>query len=152
MESSCCAIPPTEISFEGGYVSIPNIFTPNNDSVFDRFNTQAEGYADFRFEVSKKNGKSLFISEDPNDRWDGLLYEDKKQGFYEKKMKDGTYKFKLEISTNGGERIEKEGEFCLVTGGSARCFYQDEGCVGSSYYDGNYFVPSRELIPESCAY
>lgn len=149
MENSCCLLPPTEVSFDGGYVSVPNIFTPNNDGVFDEFHTQAEGYASFKIEIFKGK-KSLFVSEDPTDRWDGHLYTDKKNGFYEEKMKHGIYNYKLEVGTVGGERITQEGEFCLVTGGQARCMYQQEGCIGSSFYDGSSFVQQTEVIPESC--
>lgn len=149
LENQCCAAPATEISFEGGFVSIPNIFTPNNDGVFDEFTTRAEGYSSFRFEILKGK-KSLFVSEDPNERWDGHLYTDKKNGFYEKKMKHGFYNFKLEMTTLGGQSISEEGEFCLVTGGSARCFYSNNNCVGASSYDGASFIQEREVIPSSC--
>lgn len=150
LENKCCAIEPTEIAFEGGYVSVPNIFTPNNDSVFDQFTTQAEGYSSFRIEIFKKSGKSLFVSDDPEIRWNGYLFEDKESGFYDKKMKHGIYTYKVDVTSEKGETVSAEGEFCLVTGESARCFYSSDGCVGSSKYDGQNFVRSVENVPASC--
>lgn len=149
LETKCCALPPTEIQFHGGYATVPNIFTPNNDGVFDSLHTNAAGYMNYRIEIFKGK-KSLFVSEDPSNRWDGYLFTEKKNGFYDRKMKHGFYNFKLEITSLSGEKIEHRGEFCLVTGASARCIASQEGCYGSSEFDGSAFVRNKEDQPENC--
>ena len=55
-------------------ISIPNVFTPNNDGVNDNFfviNHKGSTYKDFNIIIFNRWGKRVFESKDINEKWDG---------------------------------------------------------------------------------
>jgi gliding motility-associated-like protein len=65
-------------------VNVPNVFTPNNDGVNDRFGVKLEGLIQFNgIDVFNRNGQLLFRTRSQADLWDG--------NFKGKPLPAGTY-------------------------------------------------------------
>ncbi len=55
-------------------VAVPNVFTPNNDGVNDRFGVKLEGFIKFSsIDIFNRNGQLLFSTRAISDLWDGNL-------------------------------------------------------------------------------
>ncbi|MEZ4884640.1 MAG: gliding motility-associated C-terminal domain-containing protein [Chitinophagales bacterium] len=50
---------------------VPTAFSPNNDNVNDVFLPSSRFINDYQFEVYNRWGKSVFLTTDPNEGWDG---------------------------------------------------------------------------------
>lgn len=89
--------------FEG--IRIPNVFTPNDDKVNDNFGpiTQSS-FSEYEFRIYDRWGKLMFISDSPNERWDGT--------FNNQPVPEGTY-FYLLVAKNLKE-FKLEGTVNLI--------------------------------------
>ena len=62
----------TEIEVkEGATLTVPNVFTPNNDRVNDCFVVEGTKIREFNIKILSRTGKVLFESNDINQSWDG---------------------------------------------------------------------------------
>ena len=96
MKKKCCDSPPIQETFSVGYLSMPNIFTPNGDGINDLLIVLHKGLATFKLTISNWTGKTIFETTDQNKFWDGT---------YKGKVDFGAFKFKLEVITISGEKI-----------------------------------------------
>ncbi len=94
------------VEFEDLIVEIPNIFTPNGDNANDLFfinYIQAkEIIDDFEIVILNRWGNVITTSTDPDFTWDGTT----DGGGV---LNDGTYFYKVNISTIKGQTLEKHG-------------------------------------------
>jgi gliding motility-associated-like protein len=49
----------------------PNIFSPNNDGVNDLYSMYSIGINDFSMQIYDSWGNLVFVTNDPNESWDG---------------------------------------------------------------------------------
>jgi gliding motility-associated-like protein len=60
------------IQCEETYLYIPNSFTPNNDNNNDYFGAYGINIKAFSMEIYNRWGELIFVSDDINNRWDGI--------------------------------------------------------------------------------
>jgi gliding motility-associated-like protein len=61
----------------------PNIFTPNGDGDNDYYQVEVENLVDFRMTIMDQSGKTVFQTNDINDKWDGRIGDNEaKSGSY----------------------------------------------------------------------
>lgn len=87
------------------YLIIPNVFTPNNDSVNDIFKIKGFNIIDFNCTIFNRWGLQLFSWSDINKGWDG-----KSDG---KESTDGTYFYMINAKDIDNKEIRKQGAFQL---------------------------------------
>jgi gliding motility-associated-like protein len=67
---------------------IPNVFTPNDDNLNDRFYIDTDGTSVYTFKVFTRSGTRVFESESPTVSWDG-------RSLSGQKMKPGIYYYTI---------------------------------------------------------
>ena len=70
-------------------ITIPNVFTPNNDGINDLFKTSVERYENFDLTIYNRWGEIVFKTLDPDGSWDG-----KKNGL---DCSEGTYYYIIDV-------------------------------------------------------
>jgi len=70
-------------------VTVPNVFTPNNDGYNDTFEILSRGFTEFSFVVYNRWGKEVFRSEDSDQTWDGRIKGEP--------ASEGTYYYTLDL-------------------------------------------------------
>lgn len=90
-------------------ISVPNVFTPNNDGVNDRFmpfagTTIIEGY----MEIYNRWGQLVFSTEDIDNGWDGTSNE--------RMCPDGVYFYRLSYTTVFDAVESRHGSVTLLSG------------------------------------
>ncbi len=105
------------IALDGGYIKLPNAFTPNpngstggiagNGTFNDVFLPIARGIEEFQMQIFDRWGNLLFESRDRNIGWDG--YD--RNG---KLLPAGVYVFKLILRLSDGQRTTKVGDVTLI--------------------------------------
>lgn len=94
--SRACASP-------GDGITVPNMFTPNNDLRNDRFRpVLAFTPTDYHLVITERQGKVLFESRDILEEWDGSGVE------------QGVYLWFLRLKTPSGKLIRKTGTITVV--------------------------------------
>jgi gliding motility-associated-like protein len=99
--SSVKCTPPAEI------ITVPNIFTPNNDLVNDLFRPVLSFIpTEYHLVISENHGKVLFESRDHNEAWDGSSGG--------KAQPDGVYLWFLKITTPSGKSLSRSGTVTII--------------------------------------
>jgi gliding motility-associated-like protein len=75
-------------------IYMPNVFSPNNDGVNDRFGPLGDKLVKVHLQIFDRWGALLFETENPDDHWDGR--------FDDKDVDTGIYIWKLEYDKNQG--------------------------------------------------
>jgi gliding motility-associated-like protein len=87
----------------GEGITVPNLFTPNNDLRNDLFRpVLAFTPSEYHLVISDRNGKILFETHDFMDEWDGAGCE------------QGVYLWFLQVKTPSGKKIKKTGTITIV--------------------------------------
>jgi gliding motility-associated-like protein len=60
---------------EAGIRVFPNVFTPNNDGIDDKYVIDLEGEKFYNLKIYNYNNELVFESNDKNNNWDGLNYK-----------------------------------------------------------------------------
>ncbi len=60
---------------EAGIRIFPNVFTPNNDGIDDKYVIDLEGEKFYNLKIYNYNNELVFESEDKNNNWDGVNYK-----------------------------------------------------------------------------
>ncbi len=94
------------VNNEPAVLVIPNVFTPNNDSINDVFKVAATNIIDFYCIIFDRWGLQLYSWSDVKGGWDG------KTGG--KDATDGTYFYMINATDIDGKTIEKQGSFQLI--------------------------------------
>jgi len=89
------------------YIIIPNIFTPDGNSVNDEFYIDYYRLSQFHVEIFNRWGTRLFESDDPDFKWDGT----DKGG---SKMSDGTYFYVITAVGDDKEEYQMQGTIMLI--------------------------------------
>jgi gliding motility-associated-like protein len=89
-------------------VIIPNVFSPNGDSINDVFYITATGISNFNCKIYDRWGIFLYEWSDVKGGWDG------KNNSNGKEVTDGTYYFILSYSDNKSKPFTKQGYLQLV--------------------------------------
>ena len=88
IKRKCCDSPPIKETFSGGYLGIPNIFTPNGDGMNDKFVIRNPDGKQIALEVYNRWGNRVYKSVDYQNDWGGEVTE----GFFVgRDIPDGTY-------------------------------------------------------------
>ena len=146
MKKKCCDSPPIQETFNGGYLGMPNIFTPDNDGNNDKLVIQYKGLNSFKLTIKNGIGTKLFETTNPDEQWDGK---------HKDKFIYGAFKYKLEAETINGEKINKEGRICVFTREnnckSCSCIEDNNDCsYGDQFQDGVITYQYIEGKPFKC--
>jgi gliding motility-associated-like protein len=87
---------------------MPNAFTPNEDGRNESFKPVMNGVRLFNFQVFDRWGKRLFVTEDQAEGWNGT--------YREERCKQGTYVWKVILTTMAGEQKIFTGSVLLFSG------------------------------------
>lgn len=92
-------------------IFIPNIFTPNNDGVNDRFSLHAYGTTEIGVRIFNRWGAEVYYNanQQPNtteDGWDGMFNGEEAQA--------GTYLYMIDVTFTNNEERQKIGTVALV--------------------------------------
>jgi gliding motility-associated-like protein len=98
-------IPPSE-----NQLTIPNAFTPNNDSYNDKFTIKGQNIKSVNGKIFNRWGKELFSFSKPDDFWDGKYKGNDVSG--------GVYFYVVTVTFDNGEIQEKHGCVELIPDGA----------------------------------
>jgi gliding motility-associated-like protein len=87
-------------------IYVPNAFTPNADSRNESFKPSVRGVSHYNFEVFNRWGERLFVTEDPEQGWDG--------SYKGQICKTDSYVWKIVLKTAAGEQREYKGSVVLL--------------------------------------
>jgi gliding motility-associated-like protein len=85
---------------------VPNVFTPNEDGINDKWEITAQGFKQFKVVVWDRWGARVWQTDNLNDFWDGA-----KEGI---KCPEGVYFYKISAITNDNRNVEKAGQLTLL--------------------------------------
>lgn len=94
------------VTNEDATLVVPNVFTPNNDSINDLFYVKATNIADFNCVIFDRWGLQFYTWSDLKGGWDG-----KTAG---KDATDGTYFFIINATDTNGKEVKRQGSFLLI--------------------------------------
>ncbi len=110
---SCGVNPELNVQFEGGFVALGNVFSPDGDGLDEAFGPVSYGLKSMKLVVYDKEDKVAFESTDLSKWWDGRI---------EGNVKTGSYKYSFEATTEKGEAITKTGQVCIITESTKYCY------------------------------
>ena len=84
-----------------GELTVPNVFSPNNDKINDYFEVETDGTTVYEFSVFTRTGTRIFYSMSPRIFWDG-------RNNAGKEMREGVYYYVIE-EEGGSDPFEKAG-------------------------------------------
>jgi gliding motility-associated-like protein len=87
-------------------LAIPNAFSPNGDGLNDIFIVRTPYVEDFVMRIFNRWGEQVFATNDINIGWDGTH-----KG---KPAEMGTFLYTLQMTTDAGEAIQKQGTITLI--------------------------------------
>lgn len=87
--------------------NIPNIFTPNNDGINDKFIVKHENITSFNLYIYNKSGKLVFESNEIEQGWDGNTS-------YNEKAEAGNYIYNIKAKGTDGKDFEESGVLKLA--------------------------------------
>ncbi len=89
-------------------ITVPNVFTPNNDQKNDRFKPVLSFTpVEYNFIISNRQGKVLFETRDFLEDWDGSLNGDPQP--------QGVYLWFLKVTTPTGKNISRTGTVTIIS-------------------------------------
>lgn len=87
-------------------LAIPNAFSPNGDGVNDQFIIRTPYVDNYSLQIFNRWGQRVFATSDINMGWDG--------SFKGKPAEMATYIYTLELTTESGEAIQRQGTITLI--------------------------------------
>jgi len=130
---NCCAEPGGVSVFFGGYLTVPNAFTPNGDGTNDKLEPIVYGVDEYTLTV-KLEEETIFTG--TNEGWDGRVNGTIEQGIYG---------YIIDIETTKGDTERLLGQICSIPNPADACINEAERCAFE-----NQFIPDPdpELIGE----
>ncbi len=130
---NCCATGGGVSIFFGGYLTVPNAFTPNGDGVNDKLEPIMFGVDEYTLTVVL-DGETLFTG--TNEGWDGRV---------DGNIERGIYGYIFDIETTKGDTEQLRGQICSIPDPAGACINEAERCAFE-----NQFIPdpNPELIGE----
>lgn len=90
-------------------VTVPNVFTPNNDLLNDFFRPVLSFTpSDYHLIITNRQGKTVFESRDFHEEWDGSLKGDR--------LPQGVFLWFLKLTAPSGKIISRTGTVTILTG------------------------------------
>ena len=121
---NCCAEPGGVSIFFGGYLTVPNAFTPNDDGVNDKLEPITYGVSEYTLTVRLED-QTLFVG--TNQGWDGRV---------DGKIEEGIYGYIIDIQTEKGDNEQLLGQICSIPDPASACINEAERCAFE-----NQFIP-----------
>ncbi len=90
-----------------GKIFIPNAFTPNGDGKNDLFRIVNEGLTSYQLAVFDRWGKSIFLTENSQEGWDGHFPDGQD-------APEGVYTFVVKATLTTGETLKRGGTITLI--------------------------------------
>lgn len=87
-------------------LQVPNVFTPNGDSINDRFEIILENISSYQIQIFNRWGELLFTSQEVNVHWDGK--------YKQRECPDGVYFYIIEARSNSGREYNLSGTVTLL--------------------------------------
>jgi len=125
---NCCTETGVFIVFEGGYLTIPNAFTPDGDGLNDVLAPLTQGVSSYTLTI-KSEDETIFVGEGLG--WDGRVDGD---------VASGIYGYIIDVETSDGEFRTALGQVCSIPDPANACLKEPENCRFS-----NQFIPSSSL-------
>ncbi len=85
---------------------VPNVFTPNNDGLNDRFGVSGQNIKEFEITILNKWGEIVYHSYDVHETWDG--------NFHGRVVANSVYIYQITAKGYDGEEINKTGNVTLT--------------------------------------
>lgn len=87
-------------------INIPNVFTPNNDGINDRFVIEHKSIVEFELNIRTRWGNSVYSTNDINEYWDGR--------FKNSDCPDGVYYYTIKAKGAEGKIYNLNGTIQLI--------------------------------------
>ncbi len=124
---NCCEQSGGIIAFFGGYLTVPNAFTPNGDGMDDKLVPITYGVDTYTLRVVL--GKETLF-EGTNEGWDGKV---------DGEIEDGIYGYVIDIETSKGDIRQIRGQVCAITDPANACIREAANCIFE-----HQFVPDTD--------
>ncbi len=121
-ERNCCEQNGLFELFFGGYITMPNAFTPDGDTVDDVFEPLEFGIVEYTLKIVTED-ETVF--EETNQGWDGRV---------DGEIKEGIYGFVIDILTDKGDYFTYRGQVCSIPNPSDACLDQGDNCIFASQF------------------
>jgi len=129
IKRKACSYPLTQTQFGSGYLSIPNIFTPDGDGQFDVWQFQHDGIAEFSLRVEDRVGRTQWMVNDPNEVWEGISEKGK--------LLEGVLFYQVAARAESGEWFHEYSYVTVIRDTEKLCPKNLDDCVfQSSLTDG----------------
>ncbi|MEX0967754.1 MAG: gliding motility-associated C-terminal domain-containing protein [Bacteroidia bacterium] len=120
-----CSDGPVHTTFDGGYLAMPNIFTPNDDGINDDLQVYGSGISSFKLTILDGK-KSIYETNDYHAYWGGAI---------DGERNDGVFNYEIEVTTEKGQSLSFEGNvLSLVEAGEDYCINNSGKCVFGDQY------------------
>ncbi len=126
-ERNCCAESGLFEFFFGGFVTMPNAFTPDGDFKDDVFEPIQFGVVEYTLKVVTDDGT---VFEATNQGWDGRVDGGA--------IDQGIYGYVLDITTDKGDFFTYRGQVCSIPDPANACLEE-----GGSCFFASQFVPDN---------
>ena len=109
----CCDVEAVEFTLDNSHVYIPNIFTPDGDSINDLFVLDMTNIDFvFRFEIFNREGESVFSKINFSAFFDDVTWDGAIDHFGNDVMIGGLYDYEIEFFTIYGQQKTLNGSVC----------------------------------------
>jgi CHU_C Type IX secretion signal domain len=130
IKNKCCEAPPTQIVFTGGYITIPNVFAPDGDGLYDELITSYQGVSELQFQIKDRRGREVFSTDQQNEYWGGTA---------DGKIKSDLFSYTLDVTTDLGEKINTDGTVCVIADNKVSCLNPKNHCFFNSTWAGGIY-------------
>ncbi|PCH68666.1 MAG: hypothetical protein COC01_03180 [Bacteroidetes bacterium] len=123
MKNKCCNEEPVVEHFDGGYLGIPTVFTPNGDGENDVLAIYHKGIETFSLTIKNSVGTTIFETTDIDNYWDGQK---------DSKTQQGRFKLTIEAKSSNGLNISKVIHICSYSsepGETMKCPDNNANCA-----------------------
>ncbi len=124
LTNNCCLSDPFKQEFSGGYILVPNIFTPDGDGHNDFFEPIVTGVTSFSLKIQNTKNKVLFTGEDQ--AWDGRDND----GNLVRDIVGWT----IVVNTTKVEQYTFYGQLCVLVKGNDICPKNFDDCYFSNQF------------------
>ena len=105
-EDGCEASDSILITVTDSEIDIPNVFTPNDDGINDKFCVAFKSIIKYNMWVYNRWGRLVFTSNSPENCWDGYIGN--------QKAASGAYYYKIEATGADGIKYKRAGDINLL--------------------------------------
>lgn len=138
---TCCDADPFFTEFSGGYVLVPNVFTPNSDGVNDSFGPIVSGVVDYDMTVVNTKQDELY-STTSSGKWNGKV---------DGEVFNGIVGWKIKLRTDDVQIVDISGQVCVLEDTDGICPKNVENCsFGTQATSAGTFDPNASSKESLC--